>query len=86
MIQKLEVLRKERSKHRNNKICDAREAKETPETPSIHESYECVAVHVSPDLGERIMLSGERSLLDEVKTLKFTILIPFEQSISRGFG
>ncbi|XP_054276858.1 BTB/POZ domain-containing protein Tiwaz [Macrosteles quadrilineatus] len=29
-------------------------------------SYECVALHVSPDLGERIMLSGERGLLDEV--------------------
>lgn len=28
--------------------------------------YECVALHVSPDLGERIMLSGDRSLLDEV--------------------
>lgn len=30
-------------------------------------SYECVALHVSPDLGERIMLSGERGLLDEVR-------------------
>ncbi|XP_018579446.1 BTB/POZ domain-containing protein kctd15 isoform X2 [Anoplophora glabripennis] len=30
------------------------------------ETYECVALHVSPDLGERIMLSGDRSLLDEV--------------------
>lgn len=30
------------------------------------EAYECVALHVSPDLGERVMLSGGRSLLDEV--------------------
>ncbi|CAH0545828.1 unnamed protein product [Brassicogethes aeneus] len=30
------------------------------------ELFECVALHVSPDLGERIMLSGNRSLLDEV--------------------
>lgn len=30
------------------------------------ELYECVALHVSPDLGERIMLSGDRALLDEV--------------------
>ncbi|CAG9816141.1 unnamed protein product [Phaedon cochleariae] len=30
------------------------------------DAYECVALHVSPDLGERIMLSGDRSLLDEV--------------------
>jgi hypothetical protein len=28
-------------------------------------SYECVALHISPDLGERIMLSGERALIDE---------------------
>lgn len=30
------------------------------------ELYECVALHVNPDLGERIMLSGDRSLLDEI--------------------
>lgn len=30
------------------------------------DSYECVALHISPDLGERILLSGERALLDEV--------------------
>ncbi|XP_049810658.1 BTB/POZ domain-containing protein Tiwaz [Schistocerca nitens] len=32
--------------------------------PGLH--YECVALHVSPDLGERIVLSGERAVLDEV--------------------
>ncbi|XP_025833050.1 BTB/POZ domain-containing protein kctd15 isoform X2 [Agrilus planipennis] len=31
-----------------------------------HSSFECIALHVSPDLGERIMLSGDRALLDEV--------------------
>ena len=31
------------------------------------DAYECVALHVSPDLGERLMLSGERALLDEVR-------------------
>ncbi|KAL0280056.1 UNVERIFIED_CONTAM: hypothetical protein PYX00_001465 [Menopon gallinae] len=30
------------------------------------DGFECVALHISPDLGERIMLSGERSLLEEV--------------------
>lgn len=30
------------------------------------DGFECVALHVSPDLGERIMLSGDRGLLDEV--------------------
>lgn len=33
---------------------------------SNQSTYECVALHVSPDLGERIMLSGDRALLDEV--------------------
>lgn len=33
------------------------------------EGFECVALHVSPDLGERIMLSGERAVLDEVSCL-----------------
>ncbi|KAJ8975200.1 hypothetical protein NQ317_019027 [Molorchus minor] len=33
---------------------------------AIQDSYECVALHVSPDLGERIMLSGDRSILEEI--------------------
>lgn len=33
---------------------------------SLTDSYEVVALHISPDLGERIMMSAERSLLDEV--------------------
>lgn len=33
---------------------------------SLTDTYEVVALHISPDLGERIMLSAERSLLDEV--------------------
>lgn len=31
-----------------------------------HDSFECIALHISPDLGERIMLSGDRALIDEV--------------------
>lgn len=30
------------------------------------DSFECVALHISPDLGERIMLSGDWALLDEI--------------------
>ncbi len=30
------------------------------------ENYECLAMHVCPDLGERIMLSGDRCLVEEV--------------------
>lgn len=33
---------------------------------SISETYEIVALHISPDLGERIMMSADRSLLDEI--------------------
>ncbi|XP_014662097.1 PREDICTED: BTB/POZ domain-containing protein kctd15-like [Priapulus caudatus] len=28
--------------------------------------YECIAMHVSPDLGERITLSGERNTIEEI--------------------
>lgn len=38
----------------------------TSSPPSLPDSYEVVALHVSPDLGERIMLSSERNLLDEI--------------------
>ena len=30
------------------------------------ENYEVVALHISPDLGERILMSTERSVLDEI--------------------
>lgn len=33
---------------------------------SSNGSYEIVGLHISPDLGERIMLSAERSILDEI--------------------
>lgn len=33
---------------------------------SLADAYEIVALHISPDLGERIMMSAERSLLDEI--------------------
>lgn len=33
---------------------------------ALNDTYEVVALHISPDLGERIMMSAERSLLDEV--------------------
>lgn len=33
---------------------------------SDQENYECLAMHVCPDLGERIMLSGDRCLVEDV--------------------
>lgn len=35
-------------------------------TSARSDTFEVVALHVSPDLGERIMLSAERALLDEI--------------------
>lgn len=29
------------------------------------DTFECIALHISPDLGERILLSGDRMLLEE---------------------
>lgn len=37
-----------------------------PPTSSSIEVYDVVALHISPDLGERIMLSSDRSLVDEL--------------------
>lgn len=37
-----------------------------PPTSSNIEVYEVVALHISPDLGERIMLSSDRTLVDEL--------------------
>lgn len=71
MCRQLEQLKKERQKNVScSKNCGVRgngEDKDKSNSTAGHgETYECVALHVSPDLGERIMLSGDRSLLDEV--------------------
>lgn len=72
MIRQLEQLKKERIKNgiipiksqqpmgRPHSTCNSDSSRNS------HDTYECVALHVSPDLGERIMLSGDRTLLDEV--------------------
>lgn len=64
MVRQLEQMKNERSKSRCMKNGPSQE-----KSSGAQESYECVAIHVSPDLGERIMLSGERALLDEVLIL-----------------
>lgn len=73
MIRQLEAMKKDRIK--NGSLSSPSPTKPTPGptrplqgfSPKSHQdTYECVALHVSPDLGERIMLSGDRSLLDEV--------------------
>ncbi|KAG8253656.1 BTB/POZ domain-containing protein kctd15 [Homalodisca vitripennis] len=71
MCRQLEQLKKERQKSPSPvvvKSCPPQGNGEDKDRGGLtgHTSYECVALHVSPDLGERIMLSGERGLLDEV--------------------
>lgn len=41
-------------------------SQQLPPTSSNIEVYEVVALHISPDLGERIMLSSDRTLVDEL--------------------
>lgn len=70
MCRQLEQLKKDRQKNTTSRLCGGSGSRgngDDKEQPNQHhESYECVALHVSPDLGERIMLSGDRALLDEV--------------------
>lgn len=40
--------------------------KNQPNRTQTMDTYEIVALHISPDLGERIMLSAERFILDEI--------------------
>lgn len=46
------------------------------------ESYECLAMHVCPDLGERIMLSGDRCLVEEVFPETNQALVDARSSVS----
>ncbi|XP_075229711.1 BTB/POZ domain-containing protein twz [Lycorma delicatula] len=75
MCRQLEQMKKDRDRNRTSSITTSIPAASSPrqrgcDAEKDHrphgESYECVALHVSPDLGERIMLSGDRALLDEV--------------------
>lgn len=71
MVRHLEQLKKDRLKNgitNNAKLGSSSQPYKSLENFRNHgqDMYECVALHVSPDLGERIMLSGDRSLLDEV--------------------
>ncbi|XP_059615814.1 BTB/POZ domain-containing protein Tiwaz [Phlebotomus argentipes] len=68
MIRQLEQMKKERLRNGT-----ASTSSPPPPTSSrikgrtsLADVFEIVALHISPDLGERIMLSAERSLLDEI--------------------
>lgn len=71
MVRHLEQMKKDRLKNgltNNTKLGSSSQPYRNLENSRHHiqDMYECVALHISPDLGERIMLSGDRSLLDEV--------------------
>lgn len=70
MVKQLENMRKDRVRNGNYLVAPPTppvRIKTSPRTAANSEyNYEVVALHISPDLGERIMISSERSLLDEI--------------------
>ncbi|KAF0295667.1 BTB/POZ domain-containing protein kctd15 [Amphibalanus amphitrite] len=58
MVKQLEQLRRQRAQRL------ARAGNQTS-LPVAQHGYHVVALHISPDLGERVMLSGERKLIEE---------------------
>lgn len=77
MIKQLEQTKKDRVIRNGNTIAmNAIGTSTSPLNPSrmknhqnrtqTMDTYEIVALHISPDLGERIMLSAERFILDEI--------------------
>ncbi|XP_076262974.1 BTB/POZ domain-containing protein twz isoform X2 [Rhynchophorus ferrugineus] len=77
MVRQLEQMKRDRIKNGNITLStDLSTMSRTTSKPistdrnvrssSGDDVYECVALHVSPDLGERIMLSGNRNLLDDI--------------------
>lgn len=70
MIKQLESMRKDRVRNGNYLVAPPTPPARIKSSPRIginnEFNYEVVALHISPDLGERILLSAERSLLDEV--------------------
>lgn len=73
-LQKLveEHIRRERAKKQNHTNNVHHEKHHQNARCSNHEEkngdieYQCLALNISPDLGERIMISGERALVEEV--------------------
>ncbi|XP_037090427.1 BTB/POZ domain-containing protein kctd15-like [Pollicipes pollicipes] len=57
MVKQLEQLRRQRAGRSTARAAQA--------APLPQHGYHVVALHISPDLGERVMLSGERKLIEE---------------------
>lgn len=70
MIKQLEQIKRDRSRINGTIIPSitfgrTKHSAKRNASPS-HDVYEIVALHISPHLGERIMLSSERTLLEEL--------------------
>jgi BTB/POZ domain-containing protein KCTD1/15 len=71
MVKQIEQMKKERLRNgcialtQNSAPSGANHSKFNTRI-GVSGSYEVIALHVSPDLGERILLSADRSILDEV--------------------
>lgn len=90
MCRQLEQLKKERVRKEREALALASQGQPNNNSGKLHrpiagEGYECVALHVSPDLGERIMLSGERAVLDEVRSKLINSILNLKQ-FSTGFS
>lgn len=67
MVRQLEQFRKDRIKNGISQSSTPPVGKiKSGSMTSFPDTYEVVSLHISPDLGERILLSSERSLLDEI--------------------
>lgn len=69
MVKQLETVRKNRIRNGNCLVLSesSNREKNNVQLGSNNEyNYEVVALHISPDLGERIMISAEQSLLEEI--------------------
>uniref|UniRef100_A0A336L2T4 CSON003396 protein n=1 Tax=Culicoides sonorensis TaxID=179676 RepID=A0A336L2T4_CULSO len=72
MVKQIEKLKRDRNKNGyNNNYAQTSESNKNPHITNSYRSNHCdtfevVALHVSPDLGERILFSANRSILEEL--------------------
>lgn len=68
MVKQIEKLKQDRIKLLQNGVTEPNVKKPELNSTKVSQnvSYEIVALHISPDLGERILLSADRSILEEV--------------------
>ncbi|ETN64656.1 hypothetical protein AND_003596 [Anopheles darlingi] len=68
MIKQIEHLKKERQRSAGNGLppFGGNRSKCKAAVPADTTNHDVVALHISPDLGERILISAERAVLDEV--------------------